>query len=55
MEFKDDQQFYNYIQLVPADSLLYTLNRNHNYELVAVYQVIRKRKIFYRIIWRIRT
>ena len=54
MEFKDDRQFYNYIQLVPADSLLYTLNRNRNYELVAIYQEIRKRKVFYRIIWRIR-
>lgn len=38
--------------IVPADSLLYALNRNNEHELVGIYQEIRKRKIFYRIIWR---
>lgn len=38
--------------VVPADSLLYVLNRNNGRELVGIYQEIQKRKIFYRIIWR---
>lgn len=38
--------------VVPADSLLYALNRNSEYELVGIYQEIQKRKIYYRIIWR---
>lgn len=38
--------------VVPADSLLYALNRNSEHELVGIYQETQKRKIFYRIIWR---
>lgn len=48
---KQEQSTYKEA-VVPADSFLYILNRNGEHELVGIYQEIRKRKIFYRIIWR---
>lgn len=39
-------------EVVPADSLLYALNRNNEHEVVGIYQEQQKRKIFYRIVWR---
>lgn len=50
---KQEQSTYKE-DIVPADSLLYALNRNDEHELVGIYQEKQKRKIFYRIIWRMK-